>query len=300
MKLITIGFRESLQSLEPLQQTFQDLCSEVAQAGFDLSVEPYSKGGYVFLSCHVHNSDLSFRSYEQVKDLLKQKLAVSLAQYMKQVSLPDLCRRIASKIRSEVSVDEWKQLVQDLEVRLLAEPMGASLEVRIIDYFEHSFDMSIDGFVNFRLKDYRQRGFEFLDQLLDDLKIEQEYEEFIEVLRYFVLTQEPRLDQVHVLLQDLGRFEILDEQGLPVPALPVNESDEQDMTIHDLLVSQLIGLAPGTIVLHVHQRGVFQEWVHTLRQVFGDRILICQGCEACYNAAYVPTFERTKFFQTDS
>ncbi len=70
---------------------------------------------------------------------------------------------------------------------------------RLMDYFDNSNSIILDGFVNFRLKDYIKDLEEIVDKAVDDFLTDREYREFIRLLRYFVEIQEPKIDTVHVL-----------------------------------------------------------------------------------------------------
>jgi hypothetical protein len=48
----------------------------------------------------------------------------------------------------------------------------------------------LDGFLSFRLKEYRGRLAEVVDKAVDEYMMDMEYKEFIRVLRYFVDVQE--------------------------------------------------------------------------------------------------------------
>ena len=45
---------------------------------------------------------------------------------------------------------------------------------------------------------------------MDDLLIEKEYGEFIRLLRYFVEIQEPKVDEIHVVVGEDNRYVLLD------------------------------------------------------------------------------------------
>ncbi len=64
---------------------------------------------------------------------------------------------------------------------------------KLMDYFENTDSLILDGFVNFRLKDYMKDLEEIVDKAVDDFLMEREYKEFIRLLRYFVDIQEPKI-----------------------------------------------------------------------------------------------------------
>lgn len=59
--------------------------------------------------------------------------------------------------------------------------------------------MNLEGFVRFRLKDIIDEIEMAIEMSVDDFIIQKEYNEFIDLLRYFVELQEPRIDLVNVI-----------------------------------------------------------------------------------------------------
>ena len=81
---------------------------------------------------------------------------------------------------------------------------------RLMDYFDNSNSIILDGFVNFRLKEYIKDLEEVADKAVDDFLMDREYKEFIRLLRYFVDIQEPKIDTVHVMAGYDNKYMLLD------------------------------------------------------------------------------------------
>jgi putative sporulation protein YtxC len=75
---------------------------------------------------------------------------------------------------------------------------------------ENNDEMVLDGFIRFRLKDFRHELEKAVDRAVDDLLIEKEYSEFIKLLRYFVEIQEPKVEEVHVVVGEDNKYILLD------------------------------------------------------------------------------------------
>jgi putative sporulation protein YtxC len=156
---------------------------------------------------------------------------------------------------------------------------------RLMDYFDNSNSIILDGFVNFRLKEYIKDLEEVADKAVDDFLMDREYKEFIRLLRYFVDIQEPKIDTVHVMagydnkymLLDGGKKEITNECIQEY----VNEISEGEINYDDLLVSSLITFAPRKIIIHSSGRFRNKELMETIKNVFSGRVVICQGCDIC-------------------
>lgn len=156
---------------------------------------------------------------------------------------------------------------------------------RLMDYFDNSNNIILDGFVNFRLKEYIKDLEDIVDKAVDDFLMDREYREFIRLLRYFVDIQEPKLDTVHVIVSYDNRYTLLDESKKEITneciQEYVNEIAEGEINYDDLLVSSLITFAPRKIIIHGTDQFRNKELMETIKNVFSGRVVICQGCDVC-------------------
>ncbi len=155
----------------------------------------------------------------------------------------------------------------------------------LMDYFENSNNIILDGFVNFRLKEYMKDLEDVADKAVDDFLMDREYREFIRLLRYFVDIQEPKIDTVHVLVDYENRYMLLDGMKREITNECIHEYMSEisvgEINYDDLLVSSLITFAPRKIFLHGTGRFRNKELMETIKNIFSGRVFICQGCEVC-------------------
>mgnify|MGYP005844871159 CR=1 FL=1 len=156
---------------------------------------------------------------------------------------------------------------------------------KLLDYFENSNNIILDGFVNFRLKDYIKDLEEIVDKAVDDFLMEREYREFIRLLRYFVDIQDPKFDTIHIVVAFDGKYTLFDENHREITNECIqefiNEIAGGDINYDDLLVSSLITLAPKNIVIHCISQFKNKELLETIKNVFSDKVFVCNGCEMC-------------------
>ncbi|ATW23920.1 putative sporulation protein YtxC [Candidatus Formimonas warabiya] len=155
----------------------------------------------------------------------------------------------------------------------------------VLDYLSQDDTINIDGFVNFRLQDYIEDLHHVIEQAVDELMMEKEYQEFIMLLKYFVDIQEPRLEKVHVLLLPTGSFKLFDDNNKSINSQCLEgcivEMIDNEINYEDLLISALITIAPKEIVLHIPEPFKAGSSVKTIQGVFGERLVICNGCSRC-------------------
>ncbi|HLV08789.1 MAG TPA: putative sporulation protein YtxC, partial [Halanaerobiales bacterium] len=151
----------------------------------------------------------------------------------------------------------------------------------ILNYLNKYQDLNLEGFVRFRLKDYLDDLKYAVERAVDEYIIEKEYNEFIDLLKYFVELQEPRIELVHVIKQENGSFEIMDKSGNRISNEYLegylSEMFEEQVEYEDLLISALINVAPLRIILHLSA----EDTISTVKKIFGNRVELCLGCEIC-------------------
>ena len=156
---------------------------------------------------------------------------------------------------------------------------------KLLDYFESSNSMILDGFVNFRLKEYMKDLEEIVDKAVDEFLMEREYKEFIRLLKYFVEIQDPKFNVIHVIVGYDNKYILLDENRMEITNECIqefiNEISEGEINYDDLLVSSLITLAPRKVVIHSMGQFKNKELLDTIKNVFSGRFSICTGCEIC-------------------
>ena len=157
---------------------------------------------------------------------------------------------------------------------------------KLLEYFETSNEIILDGFVTFRLKDYIKELEDVVDKAVDDYMMEKEYKEFIRLLKYFVDIQEPKFDIVHVLAGYNNRYILLDSTRREITNDCiqdfVKEVSEGEINYDDLLVSSLITLEPNKIYIHLVGQIKNKELMETIKNVFVGKVVFCSGCEICF------------------
>lgn len=165
---------------------------------------------------------------------------------------------------------------------------------KLLEYISLENKLSIEGFVNFRLSDYRNELENYINVTLEEMFLEEQNREFINLLRYFVSIQTPRESLVHIV--SLGRcnykiFNIL-ESDITFKyfddffGAQLGEQIDGD----DVLISVLIAISPNRIIFHSLKSSDEQsedlvkknkQIIEFICQIFDDRLLICNGCSFC-------------------
>jgi len=292
MKLISIGLAGTT---DDIRSRLQQDCRIFATDGFRVAVEEMNKGYYTFLGCNLIEGELSFYNYERIKNTLKNYVAKMLADIVVLREERKIVRKLIdgnyyyfSENERNILYDNTIHVLNSNNLPLPDFTFAARHDLvqnKIQDYLESHHELVLDGFVNFRLKQYRKQLAQLIDKIVDDFVMELEYKEFIRVLRYFVDVQEPRIDEVHVILTKNGIFKILDKHGKPINNQYVDNVIMQkadEINYEDLLVSALISIAPHHVLIHNNTNTKAVSLVDTIGSIFENRVAYCEeGCQFC-------------------
>jgi len=291
---IRIGARDYLPAIrEGLQREFHLFRRE----GLQIDIKEDVRGDQVFLSCLLKQERKSPLDKKEAGDLFRQLVANALATVIISHWEMALVREIVYQHYNYFNRHERERIIELALQGLMGEgKKGTEPQLyrvhrqnrvffRLLDYLNENGEIILEGFIRFRLKDYMDELRDAVDRAVDDLMLEEEYREFIRLLRYFVEAQEPRQGEIHVLILPGNKYQLLDGQG---DALSDEELEEMladlaggNISGEDLLISALISLAPTRLHLHLGSPLYNQEVVETIKKVFVDRIQVCPGCCLC-------------------
>jgi len=247
------------------------------------------RGPLTFLSCEAHPIDGC--DPEVASSRFKIELSRALADLIVERWEDQIIRRIIRThyyyftSRDQERIFELVKGEQEEGPYLFLRDRRSLITRRLLDYLSENRELLLEGFVTFRLREYVEELEDAVDRAVDEFLMEREHWKFVRLLKCFMEEQEPRLELVHVLLSARGTFKLLDEEGGLVDSRYLEdfilELVEGNVNHEDLLISALITIAPKKVVLHCDRRIALRETVRTIRDVFDDRLRICDGCQLC-------------------
>ncbi|TYO94550.1 putative sporulation protein YtxC [Desulfallas thermosapovorans] len=266
-----------------LKDTLGQELKALKNKGLDVRMEETPVGGLTFLACCISGG-------EQVEPVFKHQIAGVITDLIVSKWQDKLLQDI---IRNNYYYfdDEEKSTIYDYARKKLnhnakkQEKNRLWILRRLTEYLSFNSDLVIDGFVRFRLKEYVNDLYDVADQAVDDFLSEREYNEFIQLLRYFVEIQEPRADLVNVVLRPDGVFQLYDEKGGLINSDYLKDFmvdlAESEINYEDLLISALITISPKKITVHQGNGGFPAGTLETICKVFSGRVDRCPGCTLC-------------------
>lgn len=217
-------------------------------------------------------------------------LARELAEYLVEAEEPQRVLRIMKREYSFASREE-QRLIEEAVMRMLADHSETGewgrrtslIYKTLYDYLLSNSQLQLSGFAAFRLKAYDALLSEAIDLATDDYLHDQQYEEFISLLQYFVGLQETLTPLVHLMHKQGPEFSILNEQFTPIHVPRsggvVAQIADQEIQMEDVIVSTLISLSPERILLHTQEPDA--QIVKTISRIFGERVNLCLLCPHC-------------------
>lgn len=183
-------------------------------------------------------------------------------------------------------IDEVKKVVNTLLLdESYFEEDRRIIDEEIKDYLMENNTLILDGYFKFRSKSFENLIDDIIEKVILDIQLESEYEDFIEMLQYYLESQLPKVNVVNVIISK-DRFFLYDEKNRAIdsPALKsiIEDSDSDDISKADILVSSLIVLAPNKVVIHL-KNDKEKELMQILKKIFEHKLSFCYSCEICDN-----------------
>lgn len=136
--------------------------------------------------------------------------------------------------------------------------------------------INIEGFIRFRIKEMESDFQAIVDKSVEKYMIDKEYNEFINLLKYFVDIQESKIDEVNIYPDANERYIIKDKDGKDIGRDLVknlkNTKYDSKENQEDIIISGLITLSPRSIVIHNVEEFKKRELIDTISNVFEDKV----------------------------
>lgn len=145
------------------------------------------------------------------------------------------------------------------------------------DFLGNETTFHYESFIRFRLKPYRECLQHYVEMAIDEYKLEQEYQNFVEGLRKLLTKRKPLLETVHLVFQREfamydRQYQRIDEQNIRGHLDPIL-GQRWGMDIEPSVLVTLIGIAPRNVFLYTDN--VDAGMIQTIQNVFQERVIIC-------------------------
>ena len=279
---------------------FEDRLHWIKQKGYRFytktETDENSNVDYISLILKGDKADTLFR-HEDIIHIFQHQMSEVLADHivkdwqskLLQKEINKSCRNLNSDDKNTIfskASSFLKQCNENESLKLLIN-FGRKnrLAHRLFDHINTHDRLILEGFVNFCIKEYNREIRFAVELAREELRNEKEYNDFVNLLRYFVDTQVPKVIEVNLMMGTAGVFYIWDGEGIEIEENYLNYYLDDmllnDISLDDVLISILITIAPRRIVLHNTKNMPASESVEMIKKVFNEKISICEDCERC-------------------
>ena len=289
MHLFTIVIDENIEDFQTrLNSQIQSLVDD--GIGIEEKIE-FDKPFYI-LKYGIDIEHLNDYPIVDIVNIFRYCIANTVFEYIKYYKEPQLINKILNYDYYYFDIDERSKIEERIDsymknesyVDILQNESQKRITKMFIDYLKNNSVININGFITFRLKEYVLGLQEIVDRAVESFLMDQEYNEFIKLLRYFVDIQEPKYEVLNILFEEDERYQLYDEFGNIINNEYLNIIEaELDASINhdDLLISSLITIAPNEIYIHKIDNLKNMDLIQTISKIFQDRIILCDNCQWC-------------------
>lgn len=150
------------------------------------------------------------------------------------------------------------------------------------EYFSNNKYVILNGFVNFRLKDYIKELDSIVDMCVNKFIIDREYNEFINLLKTYIQTTPSTTNAVHLIYKNeesilLDEFKNLIEFNNDL----INQKYISDISFssNDYALNSLLTILPKKLYIHIIDND--DDFINTLKLIFDKRVYLCNDCDLC-------------------
>lgn len=141
----------------------------------------------------------------------------------------------------------------------------------------------LNGFINFRLKDYLSLLDNVVNEAVNNFVIEKEYLEFISLLKLYINSQSCGCELVHIIFSSSESILLDEKKNLIVVADNIFKAkylSDISFSSNDYILNSLLTLLPKKIYIHLIDDSI-DEFINTLQLVFENKVHLCTDCNIC-------------------
>ncbi|MBU8879661.1 putative sporulation protein YtxC [Bacillus sp. FJAT-29790] len=152
---------------------------------------------------------------------------------------------------------------------------ASNLKTAINQIFQENISFSFDSFVKFRMRSLMDQLAKYVEVSIDEYKMEQEYQMFIQTLRDFLSGREAKRKHIHLLIDDGVHF--FDEDYFEIKRSDLTRMIDRKLLfnhpvyVDSVTIAPLLSIAPSAIYLYSDD--LEQPLVRTIHNIFEERLI---------------------------
>ncbi len=214
---------------------------------------------HVYTVIDFNDNDEFFRYIKALSEFIIDKYESKILKRIINKKYPDIPNAIVSQIiksKDDDSLQERRRVVENI----------------LKGYFLENEIGNIEGIVTFRLNEYKSKLCDLADKIVDEYYLSREYDDFVDLLKYFISVQNTRAEIVYIVVNDEDMYSVLDEEKHDITKEVISDLVPQNeikyVTYDDLLISMLISIAPKKIIVNNKEKIKNVQLFETVEKVF--------------------------------
>lgn len=205
--------------------------------------------------------------------LVEEKLLATLEQiiagkffYKEREEIEAIIEIASSIIESERTRDEASLFAQ--EKKSIEEGLGSILKEKV--------SFSFDSFTKFRLKSFGHTLENYAMRAIDEYKLEQDYQNFIAILRDCLHSQEPKLPGLHLVNRE--GFQFFDQEFEMLDRKQINGLIDRRLLakssffLDTVVMAPLLSIAPKQLYIYTDDKE--EGMIQTMSRIFEERATV--------------------------
>lgn len=180
--------------------------------------------------------------------------------------------------------EEEKELISS-DYNVFVKQSTGIIEEDVSHFLKNATSISLEGFVKFRLSGYKSYLKNTLDKYEQKLEAVREFDDLIELLKMYVETMPKKETTLNINILSGGGYVVLNDSGQDITEkcikATIGSKKIYQMSFDELLLSCIITASPEKVVIHNENKIENMDMIALIKRIFGDRILICEGCKTC-------------------
>ena len=212
-------------------------------------------------------------------DNTESGLVNALSDYIWNIKFLDYVMRHIKKFDGDC-LREIDIIINTMNVANSFKECNDTVSERIYDYLSENKEINLDGFMNFRLRDFLNDFDNLLCFYQKSYEVEAEYFDFICTLKECFAESEHApygQSEVHIVSNG-GVSYILNSDGVDITEKSIKEytysADDEEISRDDKIVSTLISMSPKVLHLHTNKFTGTPVLFDTLKALFACRVII--------------------------
>lgn len=242
-------------------------------------IQKYTNSEYIY---HVKNfkSFTNFFIFYNDKNILINEFSLILSRYISSNLETTFLNSILKKNYfyfndddKKIIINNFKSINKNNNLFYIKEPLET--------FLLNNKYINFEGFINFRLYNYKYYLEDLLTKAINQYVIDKEYLKYVTLLKKYVQENKSKIDNVNLIYINNSGI-LLDSNYKKIELTSLNCQYFSDISFskNDLILNTLIDLLPEKIILHLLSNEE-NEFIKTINLIFENKVCICPGCKLC-------------------